>query len=436
MILPLATIAGSLGVFMGMMASVRWAAGRLDMGAEVKRKLVDIGTGLYAMILPLLFAEDWPVYAILGGTLLIMALVRLPAFRTAGMGEALHSVERRSWGDFLFAIAVGLTFLWAEREWLIYLLPLAILTLSDAAAALAGSTYGRKFFTIEDGQKSVEGSTVFFLVSLLLSMIALLLFSDVSRENVILLSLLIAAFGTMVEADSWRGFDNLFLPVGVLIFLKTNLDSSTLALTVLGLVFGGALVVFHLLAPRLGITYHAARLYLVSLFLLLSITAMQNAVLPLLALALHAWAERWRPSEDPHPALDAVACVAILSFFWLAMGSATGMNALDHYGATMVALGAALAAISGLRYQLKGRILTALGVSIPLFLAWVWLRQFNPSDIQWSSHPEAMALAALIFAVNIVTLMGDRLQNVRMLKTGSVAVAVPTAAYMISWLSL
>jgi phytol kinase len=31
--------------------------------------------------------------------------------------------------------------------------------------------------------------------------------------------MMVAGFGTLVEAASWRGFDNLFLPLGLLIFL-------------------------------------------------------------------------------------------------------------------------------------------------------------------------------------------------------------------------
>ena len=52
-------------------------------------------------------------------------------------------------------------------------MPLAVLTLADAAAALAGSTYGRRFFTVDDGRKRVEGSAVFFTVTLLVAMVCL-----------------------------------------------------------------------------------------------------------------------------------------------------------------------------------------------------------------------------------------------------------------------
>jgi len=124
----------SVLVLLGLMALVRRGAGAMGLGAEVQRKLVHVGTGLYALALPWLFPDRWPVYMLIAVTLGVMALLRLPLF-AKGIGGALHGVERRSYGDFLLAGSVGLCFFLADGEALLYVLPLAVLTLADAAAA-------------------------------------------------------------------------------------------------------------------------------------------------------------------------------------------------------------------------------------------------------------------------------------------------------------
>lgn len=208
----------SVAILLGLMAVVKRLASARDISAEVQRKLVHIGTGLYALTLPWLFTDDWPVFMLVGLTLVVMLILRMPAFAEGGIGETLHGVERQSYGDILLALAVGTVFLLADGRAILYILPIATLTLADAAAALTGSRYGRKFFTVEDGQKSIEGSTAFFVITLVISMVCLLLLTDVSRPSVILLAAMVAAFGTLVEADSWRGFDNFFLPAGLMVF--------------------------------------------------------------------------------------------------------------------------------------------------------------------------------------------------------------------------
>ena len=115
------------------MAGLKALARRFDWPAELQRKIIHIGTGLFAMALPWAFAEDWPIYVILGLAMAVMAVLRIPAISQRGLGTALHGVKRRSYGDFLLAISVGLCLQFSEREPILYLLPLAVLTLGGAA---------------------------------------------------------------------------------------------------------------------------------------------------------------------------------------------------------------------------------------------------------------------------------------------------------------
>src|SRR6185369_12578223 len=124
----------------------------------------------------------------------------------------LHDVQRTSYGEILLAIAVAFVFYFSIGRPVTYVLPIAVLTLSDTAAALVGVNYGRKRFTVEAGTKTLEGVAIFFLVTFILSSVILLLMTDIGRLNVVLLSAVVAAMSALIEADSWRGFDNLFVP--------------------------------------------------------------------------------------------------------------------------------------------------------------------------------------------------------------------------------
>jgi phytol kinase len=314
------------------MVLVKRGAGAFGLGAELQRKLVHIGTGLYALTLPWIFPDRWPVYVLIAITLVVMGVLRLPKLATSGIGSTLHGVDRQSYGDMMLAIAVGLCLFLAEDQLYLYVLPIAVLTLADAAAALAGTTYGRRFFRVEDGQKSLEGCVVFFGVTLLLSMVCLMMMTSFAPLNIILLAVMVAGFGTVVEAVSWRGFDNLFLPLGILVFLASHADRDIIDLVALAALFAATLIGFRAVAPIVGLTNHAGRVYVTTVFLLLAVTALHNALLPIAVFFAHAWSRSTNPGTSAFPDLDIVAGVVFVSLFWLTLGNATGWNAVSFYG--------------------------------------------------------------------------------------------------------
>lgn len=419
----------SVAVLLGLMATVKRLAQSRDISPEVQRKLVHIGTGLYALTLPWLFTDNWPVYMLVGLTLIVMAVLRLPAFAKGGIGETLHGVERQSYGDLLLALAVGTVFLLSDGNAILYILPIATLTLADAAAALTGSRYGRKFFTVEEGQKSIEGSTAFFVITLMISMVCLLLLSDVSRPNVILLAVLVAAFGTLVEADSWRGFDNFFLPTGLMVFLDVHMDSSWQSLVLLMAMFLIALLLFLRVAPRLGITKHAARVYTIATFLLISVTAPQNTALPLLVFIVHAVAHRARPCKAAYPALDIVAAVALASFGWLAVGLITEMNALMYYGLMSACLCVGLAAVALGQVSLWVRLAATALSGVVIFGFYSFLMLYNPASALWPGDMTFVGAASIGLVVVVASLWPSLFDSNRAAKLTLLALILPALNY-------
>ncbi len=428
-VLQIGMAIGSVLVLLGLMAMVRSQARAYGLSAEVQRKLVHIGTGLYALTLPWLFPDRWPVYMLIALTLIVMAVLRLPRFAKGGIGETLHGVERRSYGDILLALAIGVVFLLAEGQAVLYVLPIAILTLADAAAALTGSRYGRGFFQVEDGQKSVEGSVAFFLISLILSMICLLLLSDVARPNVILLSMIVAAFGTLVEADSWRGFDNFFLPAGLMVFLQSHLNSPPGEILFIMAAFVAAIWAFLSAAATLGLSRHAARVYVIAIFLLLSVVALQNTVLPVLVFVAHALSRRLNPCDATYPELDVVAGVALISFGWLYVGLLADYNALQFYGLSQLGLITGFIVLSCAVLSAISRWAAISVAVLALFWLYAWLMGFNPDWIKGAvSWPLVLAAAALPLVATAIK--PAFFASARVAKLAILSLIVPVLGYL------
>ncbi|MEM8870775.1 MAG: hypothetical protein AAGE38_10270 [Pseudomonadota bacterium] len=418
---------GAIAVMLGLMAVVRRMARQRGLSAEVQRKLVHIGTGLFALTLPWLFPDRWPVFMLIALTLITMAVLRLPRFARSGLGAALHGVERRSYGDVLLALAVGFVYLMADGRAILYVLPLAVLTLSDAAAALTGSRYGSQFFRVEDGVKSLEGSVAFFTVTLILSMSCLLLLSDVPRQNILPVAVMVAGFATLIEADSWRGFDNFFLPAGLLLFLERHLTSTPLALFGILVLLTCAIILSLGAARYLGLTAHAARVYVLSAFLLISVTTVQNVILPLSVFAAHAISCRHNPCSARYPELDIVAGLAVISFAWLAAGALSGQNNLSFYGMSAAGLSLGLLAVAaapGKRWIELG--FAALGVLAAYFVLMRW----NPDATHWAGSLEFLALGSAVILSLIPAAQSAAFQNARALKLSVISMLGPCAVFL------
>ncbi|MDX1401824.1 MAG: hypothetical protein R3245_07875, partial [Kiloniellales bacterium] len=185
--------------------AVRLLGTRKSLHPEVQRKIVHVSLGLYALTLPVIFSEVWEVSLLCILTALFLIIVRLMPGRSGDLGSALHGVKRQSFGELLFALSIALLFFLKDDQLVLYVLPLLILALSDAFAALVGISYGRLSFVVEDGRKSIEGSAVFFLTAWILAVICLLLLSDMPRQQVAVASLAIAGVGALLEGISWKG---------------------------------------------------------------------------------------------------------------------------------------------------------------------------------------------------------------------------------------
>ncbi len=197
---------------------------------ESARKLVHIGMGLVTLTFPWIFSERWPVLVL---CLLAMAglfCVRVVPVLRAGAGEALHGIARVSLGEFWFTLGVALVFWIAKGNSILYCVPILILTIADAAGALAGIRYGRTPFATLSGTKSIEGCIAFLLVAFFAAHVPLLLLSDIGRTESLLAAAILATMVMLVEAITTRGLDNFVVPVGACLLLQQYLEMAPAAL--------------------------------------------------------------------------------------------------------------------------------------------------------------------------------------------------------------
>ncbi|HZH73135.1 MAG TPA: phosphatidate cytidylyltransferase [Mariniphaga sp.] len=193
---------------------------RLGLKGEVTRKIAHFTATLSTITFPYLYSSHWYV--------LILALIFFVILFISKHGttlKSIHDITRKSMGSYLLPISIYLTFYYAIRleNRFYYILPILILAISDPAAGIMGINmkiynhririFGHKL------NKTILGSSTFFISSFLISIIALYFNRMVFDAKTFWLALTIAVVGTVVEMFSWRGSDNLFVPVSVLLML-------------------------------------------------------------------------------------------------------------------------------------------------------------------------------------------------------------------------
>ncbi len=191
-----------------------WVHRHWSVHSELLRKAMHVGTGLICLSLPSLFATPWPVLVLAAISASVLGILRLLPSDGGGIAAVLHGISRRSAGELYFPLSVVTLFLLSHDDTLFYVIPVLVLTLADAVAALVGLRYGLFRYRTEEGYKSVEGSIAFFIVAFLAVHVPLLLFTDTGRLESLLLGTVIGLLVMMLEAVAWRGLDNLFVPLG------------------------------------------------------------------------------------------------------------------------------------------------------------------------------------------------------------------------------
>jgi phytol kinase len=350
-------IAGSVILLAAVLFGVSRLAKLIKVDAEVQRKLIHISLGLYCLTFPFVFHAAWEVVATCALAVGLFMLARGSMRKSLGGG--LHAVERTSYGELLFAVSVALLFWLKDGHFIsttmhhktppgqiLYILPILILTLCDAASALIGSRYGRRVFQIEEGKKSVEGVVVFAVTAWLLSLIAFLLLTDIGRGEAVLLAFITAVFGALLEAASWRGLDNLFIPLGLYFLLSNLIYAGAGGLAALAGVFLLLLIALLYVARRRS---RQDRHFLAvgsTLFFCIAIFAEPpSVVMPGIAVATYFAAMQIRkPERPPFDALNLLIVIMAVALLYFVVSNLARMDTIFGFNLSFAGLAAGIAA--------------------------------------------------------------------------------------------
>lgn len=209
-VIPLFAVAAGLAALLGALA---WLGKRAGWPPELRRKAAHIALGLVCAGFPWVFDSPAPVWMLAGLSIGGLILLRLRALRAGTLGSALHGVERRSWGELCFPLAVALVFHASAGQWELHVVPVLVLALADAAGALVGRRFGRHALRMDGAHKSLEGSLAVFVVAALCVALPLALFAGWSWPLALAAALLVAGLAALIEGVAFEGLDNLFLPL-------------------------------------------------------------------------------------------------------------------------------------------------------------------------------------------------------------------------------
>ncbi len=221
------------GVLAGLLVGlpvIKGNVSRSGISPEIARKTVHVLMGLICMTFPWVFDRPLPVWILAAAATLSLLLVRTVPMLRSGVGSALHGIKRPSYGEVLFAPAVAAVFHISGGDPILYGVPIGILTLADAAGALAGTRWGKRQYGCGEGFKSIEGSAVFLLTAFLCVFLPLALSERTGLATALWIAAILATLAMIAEGFSDRGFDNLVLPLGSVLVLERLLPLADPAL--------------------------------------------------------------------------------------------------------------------------------------------------------------------------------------------------------------
>lgn len=382
-----------------------WQQRRPPPSAELVRKVAHMSTGVIAAAFPWLFQSIWPGITLCAIGLLAMVGLRLVPALNRTLGRVTGSVERKSWGELCFPVAVAAVWVMSGGDPVLFVIPVLLLTFGDAAAALVGAAFGRHKFRTTEGHKSAEGSLAFLVVSTAATFSTLIaLTPDLDIAKAILVASLLACLLTVFEAIAWRGLDNLLLPVMafVLLGLYLKLDIAQLAAR-LG-VFSLILVLLIVIRGRRTLTGEGVLAAALFLYTAWALGGWEWLVPPAIVVLAAPWLPRHPdvPSVNIHGVFPVIA----LSAAGLAFLVVHALNGADVWWPYVATFAAVLSMVTCIQLHPDLHRLPSKGVLIASLFLGVALVALPAALIAGISLPGATTLLAMALATSIVACAG------------------------------
>lgn len=214
-----------VGIFILLIANELYYR-HLGIKGEYSRKFAHITATLATLPFPYIIPSHWYILVLALIFFVVLYLTQRSTFL-----NSIHDIRRRSIGSYLLPASIYLTFLISSKldSKILFILPMLILAISDPVAAITGMSVKKYNKNVQIAgytlQKTWLGSAGFLVSSFIITIIALYIHFGTINLKTIYISLVVGLIGTIAEMLSWRGSDNLSIPLGVqlvLIFLLSN----------------------------------------------------------------------------------------------------------------------------------------------------------------------------------------------------------------------
>lgn len=188
----------------------------LHIKAELTRKAVHFGTGILTLLFPVLLKNHWLVL-FLCSSFAVILIISLKF----NLLKSINAIDRKSVGSICYPISVYTCYFVYEHynySYHYFYVPILILAICDPIAALCGKRWPIGKYKVGNSHKTILGSTMFFTSSFLLTIIFYIYFYDtISLVGLLTTCFVISSIGTLAEAFSKNGYDNITIPISVLI---------------------------------------------------------------------------------------------------------------------------------------------------------------------------------------------------------------------------
>lgn len=193
-----------------MLVVSEWLWRHKNWHPEYTRKFVHISVGTFVAFWPL-FLSSLEIALL---SLAFVAVVGVSYY--LGLFQAMRSVQRPTWGEIFFALAVGFLAYVAQNGW-IYLAALLHMSLADGLAAIVGTKFGKSTrYKVFGHYKSVVGTATFIVIS----MAIFLGFFKFTPNHFTLWFVPITLAAALIENIAVLGLDNLLVPLLVALSLN------------------------------------------------------------------------------------------------------------------------------------------------------------------------------------------------------------------------
>jgi len=185
------------------------------LSSHSTRNFVHLVVGVYSSSSPLFFNSNY--YPILIAILFLF--LNLISHKYISL-KSLYSSDRETFGTIYFPLSylIMVAGFWEYPEFLI--ISILILAIADPAASQVGnSVKSPNYFRVWRDQKTIQGTIAFFLCTNFIIITIGNLFLESSLSLIFIFSLFVSTAATLAESVSYKGTDNLSIPIISILFM-------------------------------------------------------------------------------------------------------------------------------------------------------------------------------------------------------------------------